>query len=292
MVERRRAAQRPVGRALDAGARDRPAGRGGLRGQAGVAEDLEERPRRHAQRPRRGEALPVDGADQLADRLGDPFAVEREIAAGRFDPSRVHQHPRRVEDRVDVGEPGFQHARNRADFGEQRQDLAMQPRRRRPRQSGEGEPARMGIYPDRSRALQARDAGQGDGLAGLDRGGAPGPAQRRLEMQPAAGMSRVQHDGYAFGQRAGEQAGAGLVRRRRDDEHRQVGPVDRARDIGGEQRRHLGRFEDAARRDSAAFADRRERRLPPPVQADLEPAAGQLGGRGVTAVAGPDHRDR
>src|SRR5262252_10800307 len=63
------------------------------------------------------EAFVIDRCDDAADRVGDAFAVEQEIAAAPFDPAGIHDHPWRMKERTDIAEPGLQNTARRNDFG-------------------------------------------------------------------------------------------------------------------------------------------------------------------------------
>ena len=83
-----------------------------LGGEPGLVEDVEERHRRNPERLRDREPLGIDRRGDAADRLRDALAIEQEIAAAALDPAGIHDHAGRMEDRVDVAEPGLQHARS------------------------------------------------------------------------------------------------------------------------------------------------------------------------------------
>src|SRR6476660_4380562 len=76
-----------------------------------------------------GHVLGIDRRGYARDGVGESLTVEQEIAPGVMDPSRVHDHARRVEYRIDVREPCLQHAAGLLDLRIKRLEQCKQASR-------------------------------------------------------------------------------------------------------------------------------------------------------------------
>ena len=105
-------------------------------------------------------------------------------------------------------------------------------------------------------------------------------------------MARIEKDRRALFQHPGEALGVIRMSDRGDDQHHEVRAIDRLRHVGGQQGRHFAALEDAARVDTAVFANRLEAFLAARMQPDLEALARQVGRGGMAAMPRPHHRYR
>ena len=73
------------------------------------------------------EALPVHGLGHASDAFSNAIYVKQKLAARMLNPTGIHQHPRWVKDRVDVGQCGFQNRGCLANLGIKRLDGFIKP---------------------------------------------------------------------------------------------------------------------------------------------------------------------